>query len=355
MQKKSSDKAERRDKTYGALEAFPDFLERFTPPAGEFDPRGAWKQTYAMRLFAEESGTIGYLEIERRPAADGVALTVATRFAHSNGYQEETAKLSCGADRLGSLRSIEIESVLGGQDNAPVAATRMAASGVVRGASIEWTRGGRKRTVPAPPPLVASWSLLEAVGRMKPGRETRRIHPARQRRPGQARAAASLRGQDRGQGGRRRCARARLLGADRLRRVAGALLGGRATPAAVRRGRAESVSVRSGCPQDRRRPDPREEEIMKRRDFIGAALAAPSLAIRTARGAAERPNFLFLMADQLSMDAIRRARQPFRAHAQPRPPGPHRRLLPGILLHLPAVLARRAAACSPAACLRKPA
>lgn len=169
MQKKSSDKAERRDKTYGALEAFPDFLERFTPPAGEFDPRGAWKQTYAMRLFAEESGTIGYLEIERRPAPDGVALTVATRFAHSNGYQEETAKLSCGADRLGSLRSIEIESVLGGQDNAPVAATRMAASGVVRGASIEWTRGGRKRTVPAPPPLVASWSLLEAVGRMKPG------------------------------------------------------------------------------------------------------------------------------------------------------------------------------------------
>ena len=54
---------------------------------------------------------------------------------------------------------------------------------------------------------------------------------------------------------------------------------------------------------------------MKRRDFIGTGmLAAPALAIRTARAAAAPPaapraaaappSFLFVIADQLSMDAI---------------------------------------------------
>ena len=44
---------------------------------------------------------------------------------------------------------------------------------------------------------------------------------------------------------------------------------------------------------------------MKRRDFIGTGLlGAPALAIRTARAAAAPPSFLFVIADQLSMDAI---------------------------------------------------
>ena len=44
---------------------------------------------------------------------------------------------------------------------------------------------------------------------------------------------------------------------------------------------------------------------MKRRDFIRTGMAgAAGLAVRTARAAAARPNFLFVMADQLSIDAI---------------------------------------------------
>jgi len=161
-------KTERRDKTYGTLEAFPEFIERFTPPAADFDPRGAWKQSYAIRLFAEDSGTLGFLELERRPAADGAVLTVATKLAHVNGLQEQNAKLQCAADALGSLRSIQLESVSSGLDGQLVAATKLAIGGQVRGGSIEWTRAGRKRSAPAPPPLVANWALFDAVQRLAP-------------------------------------------------------------------------------------------------------------------------------------------------------------------------------------------
>jgi hypothetical protein len=161
-------KIERRDKTYGTLEAFPEFIERFTPPAADFDARGAWKQSYAVRLFAEDSGTLGFLEVERRPAADGAALTVATKLAHVNGFQEQNVKLQCAADALGSLRSMQLESVSSGLDGQLVAAAKLAIGGQVRGGFIEWTRAGRKRIAPAPPPVVANWALFDTVQRLTP-------------------------------------------------------------------------------------------------------------------------------------------------------------------------------------------
>ena len=166
--KQAKFKIESRDKVYGTLEAFQDFLERFTPPAGDFDPRGAWKQAYAVRLFAESSGTLGVLEIERRPGADETALTVATRLAHFNGYQEQSAKLVCAADQLGSLRSVQLESISGGLDGQPVAATKVSATARVRGESIEWIRGARKRSARAAPPLASNWGLFDAVQRLTP-------------------------------------------------------------------------------------------------------------------------------------------------------------------------------------------
>jgi hypothetical protein len=168
MQKLRDAKAERRDKTYGTLEAFSDFLERFTPPAGGFDPRGEWKQSYAIRLFADETGIVGFLEIERRKAADGVVLTVATRIAQSNGFEEQRATLACAADRLASLRSVEFEGVSGTPDGTLVPTTKISGSGVVGAGKIEWTRAGRKRSVPAPPPVVANWGLFDAVQRLAP-------------------------------------------------------------------------------------------------------------------------------------------------------------------------------------------
>jgi hypothetical protein len=161
-------KADRRDRTYGTLEAFSEFIERFTPPATGFDPRGAWKQSYGVRLFAEESGSVGFLEIERRPAADGTALTVSTRLEHVNGQQEENMKLLCAADKLGPLRSIQIESISSDSDGKPVAATKASISGHVRGESVEWTRAGRKRSVRIAPPLVANWALFDALQRLAP-------------------------------------------------------------------------------------------------------------------------------------------------------------------------------------------
>ncbi|MCL4403029.1 MAG: hypothetical protein M1436_10290, partial [Acidobacteria bacterium] len=159
---------DRRDKTYGTLEAFAEFIGRFTPPAGDFDPRGAWKQCYAIQLFAEESGNVGYLEIEKRPAGDGVELTVATRLEHSNGRQEENAKLVCAADALGSLRSLQLDSISSDAGGKPVEATRGAVRCEVRGKTIEWTHGGKKRSTPVAPPVVANWALFDAVQRLAP-------------------------------------------------------------------------------------------------------------------------------------------------------------------------------------------
>lgn len=158
-----------RDRTYGAIEAFPEFLERFTPPAGPFDPHGAWKQTWAVHLFAQLPGYAGFLELERRPAAEGAVFTATTRLAHANGYSEQTFTIACAAGAPAPLRSLKTESVVGDLDGKPVAASRLAVSGEVRGAAIEWTRAGRKRSTPAPPPLVAAWALFDAVQRLKPG------------------------------------------------------------------------------------------------------------------------------------------------------------------------------------------
>ena len=151
---------DRRDRTYGDISAFPEFLERFTPPAAAFDPRGAWKQSYAVHLFADESGIAGFLELERRPAADGVVLAAATRLSQMNGFEEQSVTLTCAAGVPAPLRSVKVESVSD--------ATRISISGVVRGGSVEWTRAGRTRTTPAPPPLIADWALFDAVQQLKP-------------------------------------------------------------------------------------------------------------------------------------------------------------------------------------------
>lgn len=164
MQK--NNKADRRDRTYGTLEAFPEFIEQFTPPAPGFDPRGAWKQAYAVRLFAETSGNIEFLEIARRPAGDGAELAVTTRLEQTNGQQEENAKLVCAADALGSLRSLQLDSISSDASGKVVEATRGSLRCEVHGKTIEWTRAGRKRSASATPPVVANWALFDAVQRL---------------------------------------------------------------------------------------------------------------------------------------------------------------------------------------------
>ena len=161
-------KSVRRDKTYGSLEAFPEFLDKFTPPAGGFDPRGAWKLTYGVWLFAGDPGSVGFLEIARQPAADGAALKVTTRVAHSNGYQQQSAALDCAADALSSLRSLDLESVSGTSEGQPVPATKASVRVQVRGGAVEFARGARRRTARAAPPVVASWGLFDALPRLSP-------------------------------------------------------------------------------------------------------------------------------------------------------------------------------------------
>lgn len=50
---------------YGTLAAIREFLDGFSLPSGSFDPRGSWKQSYAILLSSKGIGTVGYLEIER--------------------------------------------------------------------------------------------------------------------------------------------------------------------------------------------------------------------------------------------------------------------------------------------------
>jgi hypothetical protein len=162
---------ERRNKVYGALEAFPEFMRRFDPPTGAFDPHGPWKHSYAIQLFADPIATAGFLEIERRPSAGETALTISTGAALGNGHQDATFRLISADDKMGSLRSIEIESVSRGLDGALLLSTEVSLTGQVRGGSIEWTRAGRKRTAPAPAPLLSNWSLFDTVQRLKPDSE----------------------------------------------------------------------------------------------------------------------------------------------------------------------------------------
>ena len=131
-------------------------LERLRPPAGTFDPNGAWEHRYAVCVLAPERGArgehpqpYGTLALGRKPIAGGgfaleVDLSISTR---GRSGMRSRASLMCADDRFGTPRQWELRSETIEQGR-PVADLTV----VKRGS------GDRNGT--------SNWSLLEAVQRL---------------------------------------------------------------------------------------------------------------------------------------------------------------------------------------------
>jgi hypothetical protein len=158
-----------RNRTYGALEAFPEILEQFTPPEGEFEPRGAWSHPYAVRLFGAPARRVGWLELRRSASAEGTSLAVTTRLNQSNGVQEQIAALRYAPDLSGSLNTIQIKSRTQTRTGEDVPAAGITIDGVLRGSNLEFTRAGKRRAMQVRVPLVANFTLFDTVQRLEPG------------------------------------------------------------------------------------------------------------------------------------------------------------------------------------------
>ena len=165
----------------GTLAGIRQFLNKFTPPGGSFDPAGAWKQSYIIQL--EDYPTpSGWIEIQH----SGGELHVESLVIHGNGGQQTTASIQCASDPLASPRSWKLELVMRDPAGQPIAVTRVVQEASVKGDAVEMTYGGRKHALKVPRPFTSNWSLFAAVQRLD-AKQTRPTLRAR-RRSGSAEA-----------------------------------------------------------------------------------------------------------------------------------------------------------------------
>jgi hypothetical protein len=147
MAKKAKDPAEEQARPYGTLAGIRQFLNKFSPPSGSFDPTGAWKQSYTIQHTGGE-------------------LRVESLITHANGGQQTTATIQCASDALCAPRSWKLESIMRDQAGQEIASTRVVQEATVKDGSIESTLGGRKVNVKTPHPFTSNWSLFAAVQRL---------------------------------------------------------------------------------------------------------------------------------------------------------------------------------------------
>jgi hypothetical protein len=165
------------------------FLEGFSPPPGGFDPNGSWKHMYGIWLTggAGRRGSLGFLALERAPAADAkggsasggdgkaVSLTVEVCLLQSVLTTHRTrAAIQCEADTLLTPRSWKLESVILDTEGKPVALTQVEETGEVKDGRIEIRPSKaeiRPRTLKLAGAFTTNWSLFDAVQRL-PGKDT---------------------------------------------------------------------------------------------------------------------------------------------------------------------------------------
>jgi len=147
-------------------------LKEFAPPAGDFDPLGAWTHTYRLWLVQRRLGG-GVLVLRREPAKGGVRLTADLAVAEHTGYiRKAKAVVECAADALCTPRAWTLESQGFDADDKPIRGTKVTERGTIANGVLETRFGDRSRKQKVPLPVTCEWSLLDAVQRL-PGPKTK--------------------------------------------------------------------------------------------------------------------------------------------------------------------------------------
>ena len=146
-------------------------LRGFKAPESDFDPAGEWCHLYRLWLVGSHLNRYrGFIEIRRAaPNGDGAVDLAVHRellLSHHPAVHRTTATMRCAADALCTPRSWTIEAETFDARMKPIALSRVAESGVVKGKTVEVSRGERRYKRPLPTPFTSDFSLFDAVQRL---------------------------------------------------------------------------------------------------------------------------------------------------------------------------------------------
>ena len=166
MVAKKPDPAQARPLTLDFLEQLGVFQD-FLPPAGPFDPAGAWTNTYRLWM-VQQWNSGGMLSLRRQPqGGKGAKLTVDQTILQWSGHVRFLeAELFCAADALTTPKRWSLEARCLGPDKRVFDSTVMSEKGELKGGVREVWSGNRSRQSKVPTPITSNWSLLDAVGRL---------------------------------------------------------------------------------------------------------------------------------------------------------------------------------------------
>jgi hypothetical protein len=154
---------------------FENALNGFTPPAGAFDPSGAWEHRYETVMCIGGVSKIGALSVERTPVGpDGAGassarrarLRVRCRKRAAGGTLRCEAQLECRSDELCTPVLWRLASSVEDANGKTIADTRLDETGAARDGALEVNDGAKPRRIPVAEPFTFHWALLDAVQRL---------------------------------------------------------------------------------------------------------------------------------------------------------------------------------------------
>ncbi|NQU44639.1 hypothetical protein HQ520_15215 [bacterium] len=138
-------------------------------PTGEFDPGGAWSQTWRLWGASSWQQDRGFLSIERKPGEnEGFSLSVRRECIHRVQYANEVleAEIECGSNVLATPRLWDLSfGVFDFVENREFAEAGYRQTARVEDGAILLDIGGKAVKRSVPDSWTCNWSLFEAVQR----------------------------------------------------------------------------------------------------------------------------------------------------------------------------------------------
>ena len=146
-------------------------LKTFRPPAGPFDPAGAWEQQYGMFTLAGRAASakrVGSLKLRRAVGQKGnVALHVQYDKQATGGGQQVTGELYTHVDRpLSTPRKWTFHARLLDASGKPIPRTTVSKTADVADGRIRIADAQEARTIAVAGPYTVNWCLFDAVQRL---------------------------------------------------------------------------------------------------------------------------------------------------------------------------------------------
>lgn len=143
-------------------------LDKWKPPAGPFEPAGAWTIEYSRQALipgndgTPRGGRSGSLTVRHTAGAGGPRLNVVETIAVGEDEMTTEADIVCGAGPLLTPQSWSLRVRWKTKRPAVVGELDQDRSGRVDGKEIVFV-GTRERRMPAPARWTSSWSLFAAI------------------------------------------------------------------------------------------------------------------------------------------------------------------------------------------------